>query len=124
MRSGEIGWVARRPDRRTLVRAVCVREWREALSNKLLVGMTLLLLASISVSVWLWALCLLWLGVFHEAETAVYFSLVSFTTLGFGDIILEKQWRILSGLMAANGLIIFGLTTAVLVDFLSRFRRG
>ncbi len=34
--------VARRPDRATLVRAVCVREWREALSNKLLVGMTLL----------------------------------------------------------------------------------
>ena len=34
--------VARTPDRRTLVRAVCVREWREALSNKLLVGMTLL----------------------------------------------------------------------------------
>ncbi len=34
--------VATRPDRRTLVRAVCVREWREALSNKLLVGMTLL----------------------------------------------------------------------------------
>ncbi len=41
-RSGEIGWVAKRPDRRTLVRAVCVREWREAASNKLLVGMTLL----------------------------------------------------------------------------------
>jgi hypothetical protein len=89
----------------------------------LLVGMTLLLLASISLCVWLWALCLMWLGVFHEAEIAVYFALVSFTTLGFGDIILDKQWRILSGLMAANGLLIFGLTTAVLVDFLSRFRR-
>ena len=34
--------VARRPDRGTLIRAVCVREWREALSNRLLVGMTLL----------------------------------------------------------------------------------
>ena len=41
-RSGEIGWVAKRPDRRTLVRAVCVREWRESLSNRLLVGMTVL----------------------------------------------------------------------------------
>ena len=88
-----------------------------------LVGMTLLLLASISISVWLWALCLLGLGVFHEAETSVYFALVSFTTLGFGDIVLEKQWRILSGMMAANGLLIFGLTTAVLVDFLAHLRR-
>lgn len=41
-RSGEIVWVAKPPDRRTLIRAVCVREWREAASNKLLVGMTLL----------------------------------------------------------------------------------
>jgi uncharacterized membrane protein YedE/YeeE len=62
-------------------------------------------------------------GVFHDFETSIYFALVSFTTLGFGDIVLEKQWRILSGLMGANGLVIFGLTTAVLVDFLSRFRR-
>ncbi len=89
-----------------------------------LVSMTLLLLASISVSVWLWALCLLWLGVFKETETSVYFALESFTTLGFGDVVPDRQWRILSGLMAANGLLIFGLTTAVLVDFLSRFRRG
>jgi ABC-2 type transport system permease protein len=36
------GIVARAPDRVTLVRTVCVREWREALANKLLVGMTLL----------------------------------------------------------------------------------
>ena len=88
----------------------------------LLVGMTLLLLTAISLSAWLWAFCLMWLGVFHDTETSVYFALVSFTTLGFGDIVLEKQWRILSGMMAANGLLIFGLTTAVLVDFLSRFR--
>jgi hypothetical protein len=90
----------------------------------LLAGMTLLLLASISVCVWLWAYCLIWLGVFHEAEPSVYFALVSFTTLGFGDIVLGHDWRILSALIAVNGLIIFGLTTAVLVDFLARFRRS
>jgi hypothetical protein len=89
----------------------------------LLVGMTLMLLASISLCVWLWAFCMMWLGIFHDVETSVYFVLVSFTTLGFGDIVLEKQWRVLSGLIGANGLLIFGLTTAVLVDFLSRFRR-
>jgi hypothetical protein len=90
----------------------------------LLVGMTLWLLASMTVAVWLWAFCLLWLDIFHDIETSVYFSLISFTTLGFGDIVLGKDWRILSGLMAANGLMIFGLTTAVLVDFLSRFRQS
>jgi hypothetical protein len=90
--------------------------------TSMLVGMTLVLLASVSVSVWLWTLCMLALDVFHDTETTFYFAIVSFTTLGFGDVILDKQWRILSGMMAANGLLIFGLTTAVLVDFLSRFR--
>lgn len=89
----------------------------------ILAGITLWLLIAISISVWLWAFCLLWLGTFSVLEPAIYFSLVSFTTLGFGDVILEKQWRILSGLMAANGLLVFGLTTAVLVDFLARFKR-
>lgn len=90
----------------------------------LLAGMTLTLLASISLSAWIWAFCLLSLGVFGDLETSVYFSLISFTTLGYGDIVLGKEWRILSGLAAANGLLIFGLTTAVLVDFLTRFRRS
>jgi hypothetical protein len=67
---------------------------------------------------------MLGIGAFDSLESAVYFSLVSFTTLGFGDIILGKEWRILSGMMAANGLLIFGLTTAVLVDFLSRLKRS
>lgn len=89
----------------------------------LLVSITLWLLISISISVWLWAFCLILLGAFTQLEHSLYFSLVSFTTLGFGDIVLEKEWRILSGLMAANGLLIFGLTTAVLVDFLTRLKR-
>ncbi len=89
----------------------------------ILAGITLWLLIAISISVWLWAFCLLWLGAFGELEPAMYFSLVSFTTLGFGDIILREEWRIMSGLMAANGLLVFGLTTAVLVDFLTRFKR-
>ncbi|MBX2805362.1 MAG: potassium channel family protein [Hyphomicrobiales bacterium] len=89
----------------------------------ILAGISLWLLAAISISVWLWAVCLLALGAFSEFETSMYFALVSFTTLGFGDIILEKEWRILSGLMAANGLVIFGLTTAIFVDFLARLKR-
>jgi hypothetical protein len=88
------------------------------------VSMTLWLLASITVCVWLWASCLLWLDVFHDVETSLYFATISFTTLGYGDIVLGKDWRVLSGLAAANGLLIFGLTTAVMVDFLARFRRS
>jgi hypothetical protein len=43
---------------------------------------------------------------------ALYFSISSYTTLGLGDIILSESCRILSGVEAANGFILFGWTTA------------
>ena len=76
------------------------------------------LLVSMSATVWIWAFYLLWSGALGDLETAVYFSLVSFTTLGFGDVVLDKPHRLLSGLLAANGLVLFGLTTAVLIDLI------
>jgi hypothetical protein len=46
--------------------------------------------------------------------------MVSFTTLGFGDVTLPHDWRLLSGIIAANGLILFGLNTAFLIEILNR----
>ena len=89
-----------------------------------LVGVTLWLMASHSLGVWFWAATFLATGAFEEMEPALYFSVVSFTTLGFGDILLPEKWRLLSGLSAANGLLIFGISTAFLVEFMSRLRRA
>ena len=83
-----------------------------------LAGITLWLLLAFSVVTWLWALTLLTLGSFSTLEEAVYFSMVAFTSLGFGDVVLDKDWRMLSGMLAANGLLLFGLNTAVLVETL------
>ena len=71
-----------------------------------------LFLATI-VEVWAWALLYLLLGAVGSLEQAVYFSTVTFTTLGFGDITLDEQWRLLSSFEAANGLLIFGWSTAL-----------
>ena len=79
-------------------------------------------LAEISAAVWIWALAYRLLGLFEALEPAVYFSLVCFTTLGFGDILLPEEWRLLSGLEAANGLMIFGLVTAAGVEALRQLR--
>ena len=54
----------------------------------------------------------------------MYFSLVSFTTLGFGDVLFPPEWRLLSGMAAANGLLNFGLLTALLVEALRHVRLG
>lgn len=87
-------------------------------------AVTIWLMLAHSVGVWLWAATFLILDAFQALEPALYFSVVAFTTLGFGDIILPLEWRLLSGLAAANGLLIFGFSTAVLIELLLRLRRA
>jgi hypothetical protein len=79
-------------------------------------------LMMMTVSVWIWAIALWILNIFQTIEASVYFSLVAFTTLGFGDILLPMEWRLLGGLAAANGLLIFGILTAMLVETLRQTR--
>ena len=81
-------------------------------------------LLMVTAGVWLWAFCFRMLGVFLTMEAAVYFSLVSYTTLGRGDILLTHEWRILGGMAAANGLLNIGLLTALLVEALRHVRLG
>jgi hypothetical protein len=87
-----------------------------------LVSVVLWLIVGISLSAWSWAGVFLILGVFQSLEPALYFSIVTFTTLGYGDITLNPDWRILASFAAVDGLIIFGLNTAFLVEFTSRLR--
>jgi len=65
-----------------------------------------------------WALVYMALGQFGDFETALYFSGVTFTSLGFGDITLVGTARLLAPLQAANGLMMFGFSTAVLINAL------
>jgi hypothetical protein len=100
---------------------------REPHRPKLLLVMlcvSLVVLGIITAGVWIWALAFYGLGVFVTLEESVYFSLVSFTTLGFGDVLLPHEWRLLSGMAAANGLLNFGLLTALLVEALRHVRLG
>ena len=53
-------------------------------------------------------------------EEAVYFSLVTFTTLGYGDITLGPEWRLLSGAEAVNGILLAGWSTALLFTVVQR----
>ena len=85
---------------------------------------TLWLLAALGVAIWIWAAAFMVLGLFESLEAALYFSSVAFTTLGFGDITLGPEWRLLSGVMAANGLIVFSLTTAFLIELMRRLNKA
>ena len=74
----------------------------------------LIMVAATLLEALIWAGAYLWVGAFPELEPALYFSLVTFTTLGFGDVVLESPWRILSAMEAINGVMMLGWTTAML----------
>lgn len=66
------------------------------------------------VEIALWAFLFLICGEFHEFGAAYYHSAVNFTTLGYGDLVMTPSWRLLGALEAADGLLMFGLSTAVI----------
>lgn len=85
-------------------------------------GATLLMLIIIlglllahTAEIWLWAELYIYLGEFSGSARALYFSTVTFTTLGYGDITLTEPWQLLSSLEAAGGILLFGLSTGVSV---------
>ena len=53
-------------------------------------------------------------------DAVLYFSMVTFTTLGYGDVTLDPSWRLLASFEAANGIVIFGWTTALIVAYVQR----
>jgi hypothetical protein len=67
-----------------------------------------------------WTAVYLAVGALPDLETALYFSTVTFTTLGYGDVTLDAGWRLLSSLQAANGTIMFGWTTALVMAVIHR----
>lgn len=90
----------------------------------LLAGVSVWVLGVITAGLWVWALAYYALGAFATLENAVYFSLVVYTTLGFGDLLLPEGWRLLAGMEAANGFLNFGLLAALLIEALRQIRTG
>lgn len=73
-------------------------------------------LSMVGFGVWLWSAAFIVLDIFATWDRAVFFSLETFTTLGFGDVVVPPEWRIMGGMAAANGLLNFGLMTAVMME--------
>jgi hypothetical protein len=70
-----------------------------------------------------WAVVYRLIGVVPDFETAFYLSFVAFTTLGLGDVTLKPPWRILSAMEAADGMLLFGWSTAFLFAVVQRVWR-
>ncbi len=81
---------------------------------------TLVTAAAHLIQIALWAVAFLMVGEISTFEKAFYFSAESYTALGYGDIILSERWRMLGPLEAINGLLVLGLSTAVMFAVMSR----
>ena len=60
----------------------------------------------------LWAVYYYTQSLFSDFETSLYFSMVSFTTLGYGDVLLPKRWRLLGVIEGFSGVLLCGISTA------------
>lgn len=82
-------------------------------------GHMVFLIAAFSVIIMLhmleiciWAVFYFGNSLFHDFETALYFSITSYTTIGFGDVVLPRAWRMLGGVEGVTGVLLCGLSTA------------
>ncbi len=76
------------------------------------------------IEIAIWAKLLLLCGEFHQFGIAVYHSAVNYTTLGYGDIIMTPSWRLLGPLEAADGALMFGVSTAMIFAVIARLMQA
>ena len=71
--------------------------------------------AVLGAQIWIWTAAYLALGIFPDIESALYFSIATFCTLGYGDIVPPVGWRVFSAHEGVNGFLLIGWSTAYLI---------
>jgi hypothetical protein len=67
----------------------------------------------------LWGVGMALVGAIGSEEGPLYFAFVSYTTLGYGDVLATREWRLLGPAAAMNGILLFGWSTAVIFHVLA-----
>ncbi|MEM6456582.1 MAG: potassium channel family protein [Acidobacteriota bacterium] len=92
---------------------------RSALHRALFLSVAVLLMILLHlVGAGIWALIYCAVGEFDAFSTALYFSVVTATSLGYGDITLSESWRLLAIFEAMAGLLLFGASTAAVFQLM------
>src|SRR5690348_13774568 len=106
------------------------RASRATQSMKLRLRLMLVMMATVAVlmlahlaEIGIWGLVYVALGVTEDRVDAYYFAFVNYTTLGYGDVLPTKDWRLLGPMAAMNGVLLFGWSTAVIFDVLRTITR-
>lgn len=84
-------------------------------------GLTCWLMLIHLVEISVWGLFYFWQGCLPDAESAFYFSGATYTTVGYGDLVLPKLWRMLAPVEAMTGILMCGLSTGLFFALVSRW---
>lgn len=88
----------------------------------LLIQATLGLFVIHTLEMWLYAALYLALNAAFDLESALYFSTVTYSSVGYGDVLLPPQWRLVGAVEGATGIMMLGWSTAFLVSLLSQLK--
>jgi len=72
------------------------------------------------IEITLWALFYSWKGAMPDLTSAIYFSAVTYTTTGYGDLVLPEAWRLVGAVEALTGILMCGLSTGFFFAVMSR----
>ena len=85
-----------------------------------MVAVVTILMSAHTAEVLLWAMVYSFLEIAPAGTDYVYFAFVNYTTLGYGDVVPNPQWRLLGPVTAMNGVLMFGWSTAVIFEVLRK----
>jgi hypothetical protein len=91
--------------------------WRDV---EIVAVVTLIALAAHLIAVAIWGVVFILCGEFSELAEAFYHSGMNYTTLGDSNKLMSPSWRLLASLEAANGMLMFGVSTAMLFAVIQR----
>ena len=111
--AGGVTWALRRLRETAIPRGF----WR---STWLFVFVALWIVLLHVVEISLWAIVYLWNGAIPDLPSAIYFSAVTYTTTGYGDIVLPPEWRLDAGMEALTGILMCGWSTGFFFAIVSR----
>lgn len=80
----------------------------------------LVLMAAHTAEVFVWGITYGIINAVTDETARFYFAFVNYTTLGYGDVVPVKEWRLLGPITAMNGVLLFGWSTAVIFEVLQR----
>ena len=109
----------------------CARRSAQGSGNRLLlatvrplaVAMLAMMTANL-LQIALWGCLFVQLGEFEDLYAAIYHSAVNFTSLGYGDVVMNQEWKLLGPLEAANGVLMMAMTAAALTAILQNVIRS